>query len=158
VAGNALEYSPTQSERDLLQGIDTSNRINPLVQFAEGITIWGNRTSQRSRSALESVNIRRMLLHAEKVCATAVRVLAFDPNDPVTWRQFTMLVNEQLNAIKAGRGIAQFKVICDATTNPAEQRQQKTMRGKMIIEPVEAAEIIMLDFALTATGANFSNI
>lgn len=153
----ALEYSPSQSERDLLCGIDTTNRINPLVQFATGINIWGNRTSQRNRSALESVHIRRMLLHAEKVCATAVRVLAFSPNDPITWKDFTMLVNDQLSVIKAGRGIEEFKVICDANTNPADQRQQKTMRGKMLIKPIEAAEIIMLDFSLSATGAVFSS-
>jgi hypothetical protein len=65
-------------------------------------------------------------------------------------------VNDQLSAIKAGRGIEEFKVICDASTNPADQRQMKTMRGKMLIKPIESAEIIILDFALSATGATFT--
>lgn len=155
VNGNRVEYSPTQDERDVLNG--DPNRVNPIVNFTNGgLTIFGNRTLQRRLSALNSLHIRRMLLHAEKVCATAVRVLNFDPNDEQTWIKFTLLVNKELDAIKAGRGIEEFRVICDATTNPPEQRQRKTMRGKILIKMIEAAEIILMDFALFATGADFN--
>jgi hypothetical protein len=150
-----VEYSPTQADRDLLEGLDTTNRVNPIIISSDGIVIFGNRTTQRKRTALDSIHIRRMLIHAEKLCATAVRVLVFDPNDAQTWRTFTRLCNDVLDVIKGARGIEEFKVICDSTTNPAVQRQNKTMRGKLLIKPVEAAEIIILDFALFATGANF---
>ena len=154
VNGNQVEYSPTQADRDTLVG--TQNRVNPIVSFQDsGLTIYGNRTTQRAATALDSVHVRRMLLHAEKVCATATRVLVFDPNDPITWRTFTLLVNEQLAAIKSGRGLEEFKVICDETTNPPSQRQNKTMRGKILVKPIDAAEIIQLDFAVFATGAEF---
>lgn len=152
--GLRVEYSPWQDDRDLLNG--DPNRVNPIVSFVNGgLTIFGNRTISRRSSALNNVHTRRMLLHAEKVCATAVRVLHFDPNDSHTWIRFTKLVNAELETIKAGRGIEDFRVICDETTNPPEQRQRKTMRGKILIKPAEAAEIILLDFSLLATGASF---
>ncbi len=151
----SVEYSPTQQDRDVLCG--GQNRINPLVNFANGgVTIYGNRTTQRRATALDSIHIRRMLLHAEKLCSTAVRTLTFNPNDPVTWSEFTALCNRELSAIQAGRGIEVFQVICDATTNPPTQRQNKTMRGKLLIKPIDAAEIIQLDFAIFATGATFT--
>ena len=154
LTANRSEYSPTREERDLLEG--GQNRVNTIVNFqGKGLTIYGNRTLQRRNTALNSLHVRRMLLYAEKVCATAVAALQFNPNDPVTWRQFTQLCSAELARIKAGRGIEDFKVICDATTNTAALRQNKTMRGKLLVIPIEAAEIIQLDFAIFATGATF---
>lgn len=155
ITGLEVEYSPTLSERDQLVG--GQNRVNPIVNFAStGLTIFGNRTLQRRPTALDSVHVRRMLLHAEKLCATAVKYLVFEPNDPVTWRRFTNLVNPILDYIKANRGLEEFRVICDASTNPPSQRQNKTMKGKILLKAIDAAEIIELDFALFATGAEFT--
>jgi hypothetical protein len=152
-SGSEVEYSADQDDRDLLIGINTSNQVNPIIDRQDtGLVIWGNRTLQRKKSALNSIHVRRMMIYAEKVCATAVATLVFNPNDSLTWREFTDKVNTQLSAIQAGRGIAQFKVICDATTNPPQQIQNKTMRGKILIQPIEAAEIIVMDFTLTQAG------
>lgn len=148
VSAIKLEYSPQQEDRDLLCGLDTNNRINPLVSFSSDIAIWGNRTLQRKRSALESVHVRRMLLYAEKVCSDAVRVLVFNPNDQDSWRSFTQLCNDRLEGIKQGRGFREFKVICDATTNT----DSKTMRGKLLVWPNDAAEMIAIDFVVNAAG------
>ncbi len=154
LSANRSEYSPTREERDLLVG--GTNRVNPIVNFqGKGLTIYGNRTLQRRATALNSLHVRRMLLYAEKICATAVQVLQFNPNDEVTWRDFTRLCSDQLDRIKAGRGLEDFKVICDASTNPPALRQNKTMRGKLLLKPIEAAEIILLDFAIFASGATF---
>ena len=151
----SVEYSPTAQDRDVLCA--GQNRINPLVNFANGgVTIYGNRTTQRRATALDSIHIVRMLITAQKLCATAVRALEFNPNDPDTWREYESLCNRELSAVQAGRGIEVFKVICDATTNPPAQRQNKTMRGKLLIRPIDAAEIIQLDFAVFATGATFT--
>jgi len=156
ITGLEVEYSPQLAERDMLVG--GQNRVNPIVNFANtGLTVFGNRTLQRKPTALDSVHVRRMLLYAEKLCATAVQYLVFEPNDPVTWRRFVNLVNPILEHIKANRGLEEFKVICDATTNPAFQRQNKTMKGKILLKAIDAAEIIEIDFALFATGAEFSS-
>jgi uncharacterized protein len=155
IDGVALEYSPDQAERDMLNA--NSNRINPIVRFSDGIKLFGNRTSHRVNSALDSIHTRRMLIYAETVIASSVKFLLFDPNDPITWRRFEMLVNPVLEQIKTGRGLEEFFVRCDKTTNPADQRQQGVMRGKIGIRPVGTAEIIYNDFALFATGAEFTD-
>jgi len=154
VEGLKLEYSPTLTDRDLLVG-DT-NRVNPFVQFPTGITFFGNRTALRRDSALNSLHIRRLLLHAEKLIATAVRFLVFEPNDPVTWNRFVQLVNPILATIQADRGLERFSVRCDETTNPPEVRRQKTMRGRIQLIPIEAAEIVEIDFAVFQSGAEFT--
>lgn len=150
-----VEYSPDQEERDLLLG--DQNRVNPLVNFAEGgIELYGNRTLQRKRTALDDIHVQRMLIYAQKLIATSVRFLVFEPNDPITWLKFTALVNPILENLKQGRGIFKFFVLCDASTNPSQQQQNKTMRGIIKIQPVEGAEIIDIDFSLYATGADFN--
>ncbi len=153
---NALkvEYTAGQDDRDLLVGYP--NVVNPIVAFVEGgvqtITVFGNRTCQRALTSLNEIGVRRAFLYAEKLCATSTKVLVFDPNDSVTWRMFTNIVNEQLSPLQNGRNIGRFLVICDETTNPPAQIQDKTMRGKIIIEALNAAEIIEEDFAIAAPG------
>lgn len=152
-----IEYSASQADRDYLEGIDTTNRVNPIiVQFSGGAIIYGDWTCQRSRSALENAHTRRMLTYAEKVCATAVAKLQFNPNDPMTWTQFINLCNEPLKGLVTSRAIGSFKIICDKATNPVAQRQNKTLRGKLLIEAVESSNIILMDFSLYSTGANFN--
>lgn len=153
-----LEFSPDPDDRNKLAPvIGGQNRVNPIVDFiGQGPTLFGNRTLQRVESALTSVHVRRMLLHAEKLSASAVKFLIFEPNDPVTWRKFEFLVNPILEFIAANQGLAQFRVVVNASTNPPEQRRQRKMRGKILLEPIEAAEIIEIDFAIFATGAEFT--
>lgn len=146
-----IEYSPDQEERDVLTG--NQNRVNPIVNFEEGgLELYGNRTLQRVRTALDNIHVQRMLIYAQKLIASSVRFLVFEPNDPVTWLKFTALVNPILENLKQGRGIARFFVLCDESTNPPQQRQNKTMRGIIKIEAIESAEIIQIDFALYKTG------
>lgn len=155
--GRAVEYSPDQDDRDLLCPVNGQNAVNPIVDFeGQGLTLFGNKTLQRQASALTSVHVRRMLLYAEKLIATAVKYLVFEPNEPVTWRRFTLLVNPILENIASNRGLEEFQVICDASTNPPEQRNNKTMRAKLYMTPVLAAERIELDFTVFAAGAEFS--
>jgi len=154
LSANRSEYSPTQAERDLLVG--GANRVNPIInKLNVGLTIYGNRTTLRRNSALNNVHTRRMLLFAEKACATAVAVLHFNPNDRQTWKQFQQLCDTELNRVKAGRGIETFKVICDASTNPPAQRSNKTMMGKLLIAAMEAAEAIVLNFSVYSAGTTF---
>lgn len=152
------EYSPDLTERDDLVGEGTGNRVNPIAEFQAlgvGATIFGNKTLLRTDSALASVHIRRMLLHAKKLCASAVKVLVFDPNDPVSWKRFEQFCNPVLEEIASRRGLEEFKVTCNATTNPAAQRAKRIMSGRISLKPVEASERIVMDFAIQSVGTEF---
>lgn len=150
-----LEHSPTLGERDYMYG-RPGHCVNPFVNFAtDGITLWGQKTMQRAPTALDRVNVRRMLLYARKVIATATRYLVFEPNDWVTWRRFRMLVEPFLNNIMSRRGLYDFRVVCDETTNTPYYIDQNVMRGKILMQPTKAAEIIEIEFTLLPTGASF---
>lgn len=147
-----LEVSPRREDRDELLG--GSNRVNPLADFQSvGVIVYGNRTLSRVSGPLDSVHVLRMLLYAKKLVTTAIQYLQFEPNDPVTWRDFVQTVNPILQSIAAARGLESFSVKCDAETNPPALRAQKTMRGIILLKHVDAAEIIEVDFALQTTGA-----
>lgn len=149
-----IEISPNLGERDQLYG--PGQVVNPIVNFArEGITVWGQKTTQRQASSLNRVNVRRMLLTAEKVIATSVRFLIFEPNEAFTWRRFKGLVQPVLDNIKAKRGLTDFRVIMDESTNPPAQIDRNEMRGLILLKPTRTAEIITIDFTLLASGAKF---
>lgn len=151
-----LEFNPRREDRDVLLG--GSNRINPLSDFqSTGVVVYGNRTLQRVAGPLDSIHVVRLVLYAKKLVTTAVQYLQFEPNDPVTWRDFVQTVNPILQGIASERGLESFSVKCDAETNPPALRAQKTMRGIIFLKHVDAAEIIEIDFALQSTGqAEFS--
>jgi len=154
---NRIEYSPTFGERELLA--NPGEIVNPIVKKAGyGIVVWGQHTAQRITSALDRINVRRMLILAEKTIAKSIEFLVFEPNDPVTWRRFTNIVNPVLASIQARRGLEQFQVICDASTNTNLLRDQNTMRGILLLKPTKTAEVINLDFVLTSAGASFSEV
>lgn len=147
-----LEFNPRREDRDELLG--GSNRVNPLSDFqSTGVIVYGNRTLSRVSGPLDSLHVLAMLVYAKKLITTAVQYLQFEPNDPVTWRDFVQTVNPILQSIAAGRGLETFSVKCDAETNPPALRAQKTMRGIVFLKHVDAAEIIEVDFALQSTGA-----
>jgi len=150
-----LEHSPSLGERDYMYGYPGHN-VNPFVNFIrDGITLWGQKTLQRAPTSLDRINVRRMLLYARKVIATAVRYLVFEPNDSITWLRFKQLVQPFLRNIATRRGITDFRVICDETTNTPYYIDQNVMRGKVLIKPTKAAEIIEIQYTLLPTGAVF---
>jgi phage tail sheath protein FI len=149
-----LEYSPTQGERDLMQM--PGNNVNPLaVVYGQGILIMGQKTLQRTPSALDRVNVRRCMLAIEKVIATASVRLMFEPNDQTMWRRFINLVSPVLDDVKARRGLYDYRVVADSTTNTSLMIDQSTFVGKIFLKPTKAAEIIILDFCLVPSGASF---
>ena len=155
VEGDEVEYSPDAEDREVL--MSGQNRVNAIVDYVnEGLVIFGNLTMQRSDTWLKWMHVRRGLLHAEKLCATAVKYLLWDPNDPITWQKLEDLCNPILAGIAADRGLDYFAVQCDASTNPLAKRTQGVMNGKLFLRPVLAAEVIELDFVLTQSGATFN--
>jgi len=152
-----IEHSATQGERDYMYG--PGHNVNPAINFAgQGFVIWGQKTLQRASTALDRVNVRRMLLYMRKVIATAARTLLFRPNDARTWRNFIRLVTPVCNDIQSRRGIYAFRVICDETTNTDVRIDRNEMHGRILIQPTKTAEIISIEFTLLPTGASFDEV
>jgi hypothetical protein len=131
-------------------------RINPIATFSDtGAIIWGNKTLQVRESALDRMNVRRLLLRARKlISAVAVRLL-FEQNDEQVRNEFLRLVNPILEAIKKERGLTDFRV---TVSNDPEDIDANTLRGKIYIKPTRALEFIDVEFIITPTGASFENI
>jgi len=142
----------TLDERDELYKM----RINPIATFSDtGPIIWGNKTLQVKESALDRINVRRLLLRARKlISAVAVRLL-FEQNDEQVRNEFTRLVNPILEAIKKERGLYDFRLV---VSNDPEDIDQNTLRGKIYIKPTRSLEFIDVEFIITPTGASFENI
>ena len=142
----------TLDERDSLYAA----RINPIATFSDtGTIIWGNKTLQVRESALDRINVRRLLLRARKlISAVAVRLL-FEQNDDQVRQEFLRLVNPILESIKKERGLYDFRV---SVSNDPEDIDANTLRGKIYIKPTRSLEFIDLEFVITPTGASFDNI
>ena len=149
------EYNPTTGERDLLY----LNNVNPIATFVrDGINVFGQKTLQRKPSALDRVNVRRLLLYLEKVITTASRYLLFEPDDVTTWLGFVNLVEPFMASVKSRRGMTDFQVRCDATTNTPDSIDRSEMHALIFIKPTKAAEFLQIDFVLTAQAANFNEL
>jgi phage tail sheath protein FI len=133
------------------------NAVNPIVNFIkDGVVIFGQRTLQRSASALDRINVRRMLNYIKRTSVVAVRQFLFEPNDQILWGQLANILKPIYQDVKNKRGINRFEVVFDDKTTPAIARDNNEVYGYIIIEPTKAAEKIILSFVITAQGASFS--
>ena len=142
----------TLSERDTLY----EGRVNPIATFTtDGIKIWGNKTLQVKDSALNRINVRRLLLQARKlISAVAIRLL-FEQNDAVVRNQFLALVNPILDNIRAQRGLVDFRVVL---SDDPEEIDRNQLTGQIFLKPTRALEFIQLEFVIMNTGASFDNV
>lgn len=142
----------TQSERDTLY----ENRINPIATFtSDGIKIWGNKTLQVEETALNRINVRRLLLQARKlISAVSIRLL-FEQNDAVVRNQFLSLVNPILDNIRSERGLTDFRVVL---SNDPEDFDRNELNATLFLKPTRSLEFIKIQFVVTNTGASFNNI
>ena len=133
-------------------------RINPITKFpVEGIVVFGQKTMQLRPSALDRVNVRRLLILAKRAVANVARGLAFEPNNPATWTRFVNKVNPILDGYRRDQGINRFKVVMDTTTNTPDVIDRNEMKGKIFLEPTRAAEFITIDFIITPSGVEFGS-
>jgi phage tail sheath protein FI len=133
-------------------------RINPITRFPnEGVVVFGQKTMQLKPSALDRVNVRRLLIMAKRAVANIARTLAFEPNNPATWTRFRNKVNPILEEYRRGNGINRFKVVMDSTTNTPDVIDRNEMKGKIFLEPTKAAEFITIDFVITPSGVEFGS-
>jgi len=130
--------------------------INPIATFpAEGLVIFGQKTLQAGQSALDRINVRRLLLYLKSRVATVARNLLFDQNVPSTWARFQAQVNPILSDTQARFGITEYKLVLDETTTTADLIDRNIMYAKIFIKPARAIEFIVVDFVITNTGADF---
>jgi len=144
----------TSQDRDDLYEVN----INPIASFpAEGIVIFGQKTLQTTQSALDRVNVRRLMIYVKKEISRMAANLLFDQNVQVTWDRFTGKVVPFLNGIMTRLGLSDFKVILDDTTTTPDLIDRNILYAKIFLKPARAIEFIAIDFVITSTGASFED-
>jgi len=142
-------------ERDTLY----AGRINPMATFADtGVAIFGQKTLQKKESALDRINVRRLLLQLRVLISNIAVRLLFEQNDQTTIDEFLAKVNPILETVKRERGLEDFKVVMDSSNNTPETRDRNELYGEIFIKPTKAVEFIGLTFTITPSGASFDNI
>lgn len=141
------------TERDTLY----DGRVNPIATFpGQGISIWGQKTLQKKASALDRVNVRRLLIALKKFIASTAQYLVFEPNTNTTRQHFLNIVNPYLDSVKRKAGVYAYRVVMDDTNNPPDVIDRNILKGEIFIQPTRAAEFIELVFNVQPTGAQFS--
>jgi len=148
------------SEQLLSKQRDTlyAANINPIASFVtEGIVVFGQKTLQSSQSALDRINVRRLLIFVKKEVSRIASGLLFDQNVPATWNRFLGQVNPFLQSVQTRLGLSDFKVILDNTTTTPDLVDRNVMYAKIFLKPARAIEFIAVDFVITNTGASFED-
>ena len=131
-------------------------RINPIATFPNGgFVIFGQKTLQQDRSALDRVNVRRMLLEVKRIVSDAASKLIFEQNTKQTRARFVAEVTPQLATIQAQQGVDQFKVVMDDSNNTSLDAEQNRLNGRIVLVPTRAVEFIAIDFIVTNSGVSF---
>lgn len=142
----------SSEDRDVLY----DGRINPIATFpSSGFVIFGQKTLQQAKSALDRVNVRRLLLEVKRLVSGVAKKLLFEQNDAATRSAFINQVTPLLALVQAQAGIEQFRVVCDNTNNTSLDVEANRMNGRIIIVPTRAVEFISIDFIITNSGVSF---
>jgi len=152
-----VEVSVNQGDRDSMYS--GGNVVNPIVNFPQnGIIIFGQRTAQRTPTALDRVNVRRLMIQIRKILLSSTRRFVFEPNDSTTWEKITNVVNPMLDDIRRRRGLTDFKVVCDETTNTAVRVDRNELWCKVLLKPTKTAEVIVFEVNLTNQAAQLTGL
>ena len=144
----------THAERDTLY----EGRVNPIAAFpGQGICVWGQKTLQVKSSALDRVNVRRLLIALKKFIASSSKFLVFEQNVAATRNRFLSIVNPYLESVQQRSGLYAFQVVMDDTNNTPDLVDRNILYGQIYLQPAKTAEFIVLDFNILPTGATFPN-
>ena len=151
--------SAVQAYRKLTQGnrddLYESN-VNPIATFpGQGVTVFGQKTTQKKASALDRVNVRRLLINLKKFVANSSRGLVFEQNTTDLRNQFLNTVNPYMEQVQSNQGLNAFRVVMDESNNTEETIDRNQLVGQIFIQPTRTAEFIVLDFIVQPTGAAF---
>ena len=143
----------THAERDELY----EGKINPIAQFpGEGIVAFGQKTLQDKASALDRINVRRLMIKVKKYIASTSRYLVFEQNTSQTRGKFLNTVNPYLEGIQQRQGLYAFRVVMDESNNTPDVIDRNILAGQIFLQPTKTAEFIVLDFNILPTGASFT--
>jgi hypothetical protein len=146
------EVKLTQAQRDSLY----SGKTNPIASFpATGVVVYGQKTLQTKASALDRVNVRRLLIALKNYISDVAQNLVFEQNTIATRNAFISQVNPYLETVQQRQGLYAFKVIMDESNNSADVIDRNEMIGQIYLQPTKTAEFIYLDFNILPTGATF---
>ena len=151
--------SAVQAYRKLTQGnrddLYESN-VNPIATFpGQGVTVFGQKTTQKKASALDRVNVRRLLINLKTFVASSSRGLLFEQNTNALRNQFLNVVNPYMEQVQSNSGLNAFRVVMDDSNNTPETIDRNMLVGQIFIQPTKTAEFIVLDFVVQPTGAAF---
>lgn len=147
------ERKLSKANRDLLYG----KNINPIATFpGTGVSILGQKTLQKRASALDRVNVRRLLIELKKFFSNEARNLLFEQNTIATRNRFLAVVNPFMESVVQRQGLFAFRVVMDDTNNTADVIDRNQLVGQVFIQPARTAEFIVLDFTIEPTGATFN--
>lgn len=143
---------PTLAERDLMYG--TSNAINTIIQFSDtdGFVVWGQKTLQRTPTALNRINVRRLMFVLEKRIRVAVRRLLFDPHDDEFTNRFLDIVKAIMDEVLIGRGLVAYRIQADAELNTPDVIDRNEFRARIGVQPTRAVEFMFIEFSIHRTG------
>ncbi len=142
----------TRANRDLLY----ENKVNPIASFpGQGIVAFGQKTLQDQASALDRINVRRLLIALKKFIASSSRYLLFEQNTEATRNRFLSIVNPYLASVQERQGLYAFRVVMDESNNTPDVIDRNQLIGQIYLQPARAAEFIILDFNILPTGATF---
>ena len=149
-----VEKKLSKSVRDTLY----SNKVNPIATFpGQGIVVFGQKTLQNAKSALDRVNVRRMLLDVKDTIGGFSRSILFEQNTEATRDRFVRLAEPYLTSLVQRQGLYAFQVKMDGQNNTPDIIDENKLVGQVFLQPTKTAEFIVLDFTLTPTGASFTD-
>ena len=147
-----VEKRLSKSNRDDLY----DGRVNPIAMFpGQGIVAFGQKTLQIKTSALDRINVRRLLIAVKKFLASAANFLVFEQNVESTRQRFLNIANPYLASIQERSGLYAFKVVMDASNNTPDMIDRNILVGQIYLQPTRTAEFISLEFNILPTGATF---
>ena len=143
----------THAERDTLY----ENKVNPIAAVpGQGIVAFGQKTLQDKASALDRINVRRLLITLKKFIASTSRFLVFEQNTSTTRNRFLNTVNPYLESVQQRQGLYTFKVVMDESNNTPDVIDRNILAGQIFLQPAKTAEFIVIDFNILPTGASFT--
>jgi phage tail sheath protein FI len=132
--------------------------VNPIASFpSEGIVIFGQKTLQVTPSALDRINVRRLMIYVKKEISRMAATVLFDQNVPATWNRFISRAEPFLRSVQARLGLSDFKIVLDESTTTADLVDRNVMYAKIFLKPARSIEFIALDFVVTSSGAGFED-
>ena len=141
-----------RSQRDTLY----ESNVNPIANFpATGTVVFGQKTLQKKASALDRVNVRRLLIALKSYIGQVANNLVFEQNTAATRNNFLAQVNPYMESVQQRQGVYAFKVVMDASNNTPDVIDRNQMVGQIFLQPTRTAEFIILDFNVLPTGAEF---